>query len=254
MVRGDRLAKYTPISRRARLRRQNAIRSSSIAALPAGAGQEQLHQVRRRGARAAAADLRVVRDVAPAEDDQVLGLGQLGDRRLGDVLPGQRGRVPLVIRLLAAIGRRGREEDQPGDVRAGRRQVEVTDLAEEGVRDLGQDARAVPGSRVAALGAAVLQVAEGGERFGHHIVPGPAGQISDKADAAGVVLEAAVIQPRGRCAAGRRHQNSCRRRLVCVLLLRSGRRWPCREGRRGGSLATRKLRPHYITGRIRPKI
>ena len=236
------------------------------------AGHEQLGQVGQHRAGAAPAGVGVDGDVPPAQHGQALGLRQLGDDRHGLLARGQVGLLFAGPFLLH--GDRGGQEGQAGRVGTRGGQVEVTDLAEEGVRDLGQDARAVPGTGVATLGAAVFEVAQGGQGFGHDIVPGSAGQISDKGDATRVMLEAGIVKA-GRLArllarvsgvsgttvyvvprlfpAGRRHQNSCRR-LVCYQMLRSGRRWPCREVRRSGSLATRKLRPHYITGRIRPKI
>ena len=78
MVRVDRLAKYTPASCSARLRRQNAIRSSSIAALALGARDEHLEHVGQHRPRAVAAGGDVKRDLAPAEDGQPLRGGEPG--------------------------------------------------------------------------------------------------------------------------------------------------------------------------------
>ena len=69
-------------------------------------------------------------------------------------------------------------------------QVEVDDLAEERVGDLHQDAGAVTGVRLGARGAAVLEVAQRGQRLRHDVVAGHAGQGRHEGDATGVVLVA----------------------------------------------------------------
>ncbi len=164
-------------------------------------GDEQLRQAGHRGPRARSAVPVVAGDVPPAEDGQALLCGQFGDRRPG---PG-------------ALGGIGGQEDKPGGVVAGRGQAELTGGAEQGVRHLGQDARPVAGIRVAALGAAMVEIPQHGERLGHGLVCPAAGQVRDKADAARVVLEPAVIQARARCRvasrvapSGRWHEVSCR--------------------------------------------
>src|SRR5262249_46650492 len=66
--------------------------------------------------------------------------------------------------------------------------------AEQGVRHLGEDAGPVPGAGVAALGAAVVEVPQHGERLRHGVLGPAPGQVGDEADAAGVVLELAVVE------------------------------------------------------------
>ena len=107
-------------------------------------GHEELLEPRLVGAGQIRQRAVVGRHHTPAEDVQRL----LGGDRL-DPLPGGRGGV---------VGLR-----QKGDadgVRAGRRQVEAGLGAQERVRDLDQDAGAVPGARVGTRGAAVVEVAQ----------------------------------------------------------------------------------------------
>ena len=162
------------------------------AALAVTPGHEQLGQVRQHGTGTTTAGVRVEGNVAPAQHDQILGRGQLGDGGHGLLALGQVGLFLAGPLLLRGPGRG--QEGQARRVGARGRQVEVADLTEEGVRDLGQDAGAVPGAGVAALGPAVLEVAQRGEGFGHHVMPWFAGQISDEGNAACVMLETAVVK------------------------------------------------------------
>ena len=92
----------------------------------------------------------------------------------------------------------GQEGDADG-VGAGLGQLEAGDLAEEGVRDLEQDAGAVARVGLGAGGAAVLEVAQYGERLLDQRMAGLAGEGGHEADAAGVVLVAGVVHTlRGR--------------------------------------------------------
>ncbi len=84
------------------------------------------------------------------------------------------------------------------------------DLAEERVRDLGEDAGAVTGVGLGADGTAVLEVAQRRERLLDDVVPGLAAHRRDEGDAARVVLVRAVVQPGrrglgGEPAEGRQH-------------------------------------------------
>jgi hypothetical protein len=88
-----------------------------------------------------------------------------------------------------------RQERHARRVEAGCGQAEPAGRAEERVGELGEDARPVAGLRVASLGAAVVQVAQHREGLGHRVMGPPAGQVGDEADAAGVVLVVAVVQP-----------------------------------------------------------
>ena len=74
-------------------------------------------------------------------------------------------------------------------------QLEVDDLAQERVGDLGEDARAVTHERVGAGGAPVLQVAQGGQGVVDDVVPGAAAHRGDERDPAGVVLVLGAVEP-----------------------------------------------------------
>jgi hypothetical protein len=146
-------------------------------------------------------------DIAPAEDRQPLVGGEIGD--LGD------SKGPFL--------RSDGEKGQAGGVTARLGQREPSDLAEERVGQLREDSGTVTGVRVRAGRAAVLQVTKNAQGTGHHIVAAPRGQVCDKPDAAGVVLETAVVKS-VRC--GRHHQYSCRQ-ISAVMRSAGGRRWPC---------------------------
>ena len=130
--------------------------------LAGGGADEHLGQPRHRRPRAVAAAARVMRNVTPAEHGQVLPGGDALDRRDGG------GRAAAVIAVR-------RQEHHPGRIGTRRRQRELAGGTEEGVRDLGGDARAVAGVRVAALRAPVLQVAQHGQRAGHDVMAAAAG-------------------------------------------------------------------------------
>src|SRR5690606_19421940 len=99
----------------------------------AGHRDEELAEARHHGPRGGTGDRGVDREVAPPEDGDVLLGGELLD-------PAER-----LFTLLFVDGEKG---DARG-VRTLRRKREIHDGAEEGVRDLGQDARAVTGLRLA---------------------------------------------------------------------------------------------------------
>ena len=115
------------------------------------------------------------RDLAPAEDGEAL----LGGDRL-DLRDGVLGAVL------------GQEGDTDG-VSTGLGQLESGHLTEEGVGDLGEDARAVAGVGLGAGGAAVLKVAQNRERLLDQRVARLAGEGGHEADATGVVLVAGVV-------------------------------------------------------------
>ena len=98
---------------------------------------------------------------------------------------------------LSAAGRVVRQEADADAVAAGLGQLEVHDRAEEPVRELGEDPRAVARSDVRALGAAVLEVVQRGERSDDGLVVGLVVQPGDHGDAAGVVLICRVVQAFG---------------------------------------------------------
>ena len=118
---------------------------------------------------------------------------------------------PLNLRDLAGglaviSGQEGRSDR----VLASRRQCEVDHLTQEAVWDADQDARAVPGVRLGARGAAVVQVAQGGQRVFHDVVAGHAGEGGHEGHPTGVVLGSRVIQA-GRRGHGRERCVRCGR-------------------------------------------
>ena len=105
-----------------------------------------------------------------------------------------RSRMPSQTRRCVLLDR---QEHHADAVLAGRRQGESelgAFAAEELVRDLDQDARAVAGLRIAAAGAAMRQVDEDLNAFGDDVVRRLAVDVDDKADSAGVVLVARIVQ------------------------------------------------------------
>ena len=77
----------------------------------------------------------------------------------------------------------------------GRREAEpVGLLGEELVRDLHQDAGAVAGARIGADRAAMLEVAQDGERVLDQLVRLAALDVGDEADAAGILLERRIVE------------------------------------------------------------
>ena len=120
-------------------------------------------------------------NVAPAEQLQTFGLDDLlhGRARGGGVL----GRL--------------RQEGDSGGVAAGLGQIEpvVADRAQEPVRHLKQDARAVAGVRLGALGAAVLEVEQRGDRLVHDVAAAAAVHVHDHGHPTRVVLVRGVVQP-----------------------------------------------------------
>ena len=93
---------------------------------------------------------------------------------------------------------RGQEGDADG-VRAGLGELESGHLAEEGVRDLEQDAGAVARVGLGAGGAAVFEVAQYGQRLLDQLMAGHTGEGGHEPDATGVVLVTGVVHPlRGR--------------------------------------------------------
>ena len=74
--------------------------------------------------------------------------------------PSSTAMAPNAGLLGLALGLVERQERHADGVAADGRQLEVDDRAQEGVRDLGDDARAVAGAGVGADGTAVLEVAQ----------------------------------------------------------------------------------------------
>ena len=172
---------------------------------------EELDEVRHDGA-GRAADRGIVHgDLAPAEDLEPL--------RVGDLL-----HLRADLRLVPATG--GQEHRAHGvGARCG--QLDVEHLAEEGVGDLQENARAVAGAGVAADGAAVLEGPQRDQRLVHDLVAGLSVQGGDHGQAAGVLLLVRAVEAlllRGGRELGERRADG----LVRALLRRLGR------GRLGG--------------------
>ena len=145
----------------------------------AGAGDEELDEGRHHAERHLAQAVGLDRDVAPAEDREAL----LG----GDLLDPAAGLGDLLVVT-------GQERGADG-VGVLRRQLEVHDRAQELVGDLEQDACAVSGVDLGTRGAAVIEVAQGGQRLGHDVVAGDPGQGRDERHATRIVLVAGVVEP-----------------------------------------------------------
>ena len=90
-----------------------------------------------------------------------------------------------------------RHEQGADRVFAGLRQLEAEPrrlLGEELVRDLHQDAGAVAGARIGADRAAMLEIAEDGERVLDDLVRLAALDVGDEADAAGILVERGIVK------------------------------------------------------------
>ncbi len=183
----------------------------------AAVAHEQLREGGHGGAGAVAEQVRGDRDLAPAEDREVLLGGDGLDLLHGDGLCG-------------AVG--GEEGDTDG-VAAGRGELEAGHLAQERVGDLAEDSGAVARVRLGAGRAAVLEVPQYGQGLLNKCVGGLAGEVRHESDATGVLLVARVVhallggatvhgRPGGGAGAGRgvrgcgTHRLSRRRRGICA--------------------------------------
>src|SRR5205823_6422337 len=94
----------------------------------------------------------------------------------------------------------GREEADGDAVAAGGRELAIDHAAQELVRELEEDPRAVARQRVGPGRAPVLEVLEGADRADDRLVARDAVQLGDRGDSAGVVLEGRVVEadPAGR--------------------------------------------------------
>ena len=142
-----------------------------------GARDEQLLECGARGVGELAEVLLHRRHLAPAEHRQPLGGGDLFDAGLD-------GGALVVV---------ARQERHARRVLTRRRQVEVRDRAEEGIRHLRQDAGAVSRTRVGADRTAVLEVAKRLEGQLHDVVPRLAAERRDHREPAGILLEGRVV-------------------------------------------------------------
>ena len=142
-----------------------------------GARHEHLPEGRHRVAGQRAQRRVVGGHVSPAQHLQALGFGDLFHR-------GARGR--------GVLGRLRQKRDT-GGVAAGRGQLEFHDFAEERIRDLNQDAGAVTAARLGALGTAVFEVEQRGDRLVDNVAATTAVHIDDHGYPARIVLERGVI-------------------------------------------------------------
>ena len=122
----------------------------------------------------------------------------------GHVAPAQDGlafflddRLQPAFAAAALLGVR-RQKHHAHAVRAGVGKVESgrgAGFGQEAMRSLEQDAGAVARAFFAAAGAAVVQIGENGQALLDDVVRAPALDVDDETDAAGVVLEARVVEP-----------------------------------------------------------
>src|SRR6266536_3660535 len=182
VLRGRR-GKRSPVLRGRRGKRSRVLRGRAPGIAPRGASRgvsvdDELNEVGHHRPRGAAAKRWLMRDLAPAENGEVLVGGEPFNGFNGD----------------GALGCRPGEEGRPNGVCARFRQGKRRDLTEETIRDLGHDARAVAGVGLASLRTPVLQVAQDRQSPGYGVVTAAAGKVSYEPNAAGVVFVAAVIQ------------------------------------------------------------
>ena len=154
---------------------QLALEGVLVGDVVAGA-HEQLRDPRGHGPRRRATRALVHRNLPPTQDELPLGL---------DAVLQESHRLGWVTGWHEANG-------DPVAPRLG--QLEVDLGAQEGVRELDEDARAVPGIGVGALRSAMLEALERVQRPGHDLVRRGRAQPRHECDAAGVVLVARVVQ------------------------------------------------------------
>ena len=188
-----------------------------------GVVDEQLPEAGHHAERGGADHRRVDRHLAPPDDPEALVLDDGVDA------------AHRLLRRLAVE----RQEGEAHAVGPRRRQREVDHRPEEPVGDLEEDAGAVTGVDLGARGAAVVEVAERVEGVGDDRTAGPALDVADERDPAGVVLEARVVEPE-RLGDGTERRATRRRRSVGLGLRHLTSTHACRSrngGRRGTTLA-----------------
>ncbi len=126
--------------------------------------------------------------------------------RGGNIAPAQHALAFLDDEFFQLIDHEGgrlalaRQEALRHAVFAGRRQVDAfafSPVAEQGIGDLQQDARAIAKQRIGANRAAMVEIAENFQRPGYDRMAFVATDMRDHADAAGVVLIAWIVEPAG---------------------------------------------------------
>ena len=183
MVREDSDGKYTPNLFWARLRIRQARESSSLCSklLAGGGGKERLREVRHTGPCHGAYEVSDHGNLTPAEDCQALISGKGFNAGLGGL-------------RLAGLSRK---EGSAHHVLAGSRQFEFGDGPEELVRNLHEQARTVASTFVGAHGAAVFEIAEGGQGRFHDVVSRFPAERGNNSQAAGVLLLIRVVKTLG---------------------------------------------------------
>ena len=161
------------------------------AGLVARAFDEQLCEVRRHRKRGRA-DVRLLgvdRDIAPAENDEVLLFGNAFD----------------LLHCLGAFFGLKRKECDSRRVVSTFRKVELDDSTQELVRQLQQDASTVTRGGLGAGGAAVLQVGQRCQGIAHDAVGTPALDVGHHGDTTGVALISRVVKTLGAGDGGEDH-------------------------------------------------
>ena len=150
----------------------------------------------------------------------------------------------LLRRALLGVDR---QEHHAGGVLADRRKLEVHDRAEEGIRHLREDARAVAGARVRADGAAVLEVAQRRQRQRDDVVAGLAAKRRDHRQTARVLLERGVVhslllrkagQAGSRALTGARSHTDRPHLMLTMGRRRPGTSWTAQSVQKGYLAAT----------------
>ena len=204
MVRAESDGKYTPASRSARLRSTKALRSSAMPALAPSATKSW----RKAGI--------VARAVAPSRS------GATGTSRQPRTVRPSSAAIVSIRETASVVSSAGRKAMPTAYAPASGSSKSVTSR-EEGVRYLEQDAGAVARVGLGAGGAAVLEVAQYGQRLLDQRVAGLTGEGGHEPDATGVVLVTGVVHPlrggatvHGRPGVGT-HRLSRRRRGICEM-------------------------------------
>jgi hypothetical protein len=100
-----------------------------------------------------------------------------------DAFPGFRGIVGVLW-----------QKDQAGRIATGSRELEVHGASQEIVGHLDQESGSVASVFVCPLGSAVIEMLQSGYRLIHELVRAFCGEVRQKGDSAGVVLETGVVQ------------------------------------------------------------
>ncbi len=150
----------------------------ALEGFPGAGGEERLREVRHAGPGHGPDQVGHDRDFAPAEDRQALVRGEAFDAGPGGV----------------GFALLGGQESGSHDVLAGGGKFEVRDCAEEFVRHLHEEAGAVAGTFIGAHGAAVFEVAQGGQGGVDDVVARLAAERGDDGQAAGVLLVLRVVE------------------------------------------------------------